>query len=70
MHLIHIFGKGGVGDANKLKEFCKEYEIKTKIIKPVLYKRIPISSTRIRKAIKENDTKSANEMLYQNNKTN
>lgn len=57
------FGKGGTGDANQLKNLCLDFGIKTKIIKPVLYKAGPISSSRIRKALEENDTISAQNML-------
>lgn len=57
------FGKGGTGDANQLKNLCLDFGIETKIIKPVLYKSGPISSSRIRKALEENDTISAQNML-------
>ena len=57
------FGKGGAGDANQLKNLCLDFGIKTRIIKPVLYKSGPISSSRIRKALEENDTISAQNML-------
>lgn len=57
------FGKNGTADANILKKLCSNYGIKTKIIRPVLYKRRPISSTRIREAIINNDENNANKML-------
>lgn len=57
------FGIGGIADAKKLKEIAERFEIKTKIIKPILYKCSPVSSTRIREAIKNNDLSSANNML-------
>lgn len=49
------FGKGGYSNAEDLRKICKHYNIKTYIIKPVLYKSKPISSTRIRQAIKFNN---------------
>ncbi len=57
------FGKGGTGDANQLKSLCLDFGIKARIVKPVLYKSGPISSSRIRKALAENDTISAQNML-------
>lgn len=57
------FGIGGVADAKKLKEIAEKFEIKTKIVKPILYKCVPVSSTRIREAIKNSDFSSVNSML-------
>ncbi len=57
------FGKNGTADASMLKKICSNYEIKTKIIRPVLYKRRPISSTRIRHALLHNDEFDAKKML-------
>lgn len=57
------FGKNGTADANMLRKLCSNYGIKTKIIRPVLYKRRPISSTRIREAIKNNDNTNVYRML-------
>lgn len=45
------FGKNASGDTNDLTQICENYNIKTKIIGPVLYKRVPISSTKIRENI-------------------
>jgi len=56
------FGKGGVAGAEDLKKICKEFNIKTYIVKPVLYKSKPISSTRIRKAIKFNNISQITDM--------
>ena len=56
------FGKGGVAGAEDLKKICKEFDIKTYIVKPVLYKSKPISSTRIRKAIKFNNISQITDM--------
>ncbi len=57
------FGFGGSADATDLKNLCSKHEIETKIIKPALYERRPISSTRIRKAIESSDTASVKNML-------
>lgn len=57
------FGKGGKADANDLKNIAEKYGIKTEIIKPVLYKEEPISSTRIRNALGSNNINSAKNML-------
>lgn len=57
------FGKSGTADANTLKKLCSNYGIKTKIIRPVLYKHRPISSTRIREAILNNDKTNTYKML-------
>lgn len=57
------FGKNGTADANMLKKLCSNYGIKTKIIRPVLYKRRPVSSTRIREAILQNDKTDISKML-------
>ena len=57
------FGAGGIADAKRLKEIAEKFEIKTKIVKPILYKCVPVSSTRIREAIKNSDFSSANIML-------
>lgn len=60
------FGRGGIADAEDLKIICTNFGIEVKIIKPVLYKETPVSSTRIRNAIKENDTYEINHMLGEN----
>ncbi len=57
------FGYGGSADAGDLKTLCLKHGIKTKIIKPVLYEHIPISSTRIKAAIKSKDIINAKNML-------
>lgn len=57
------FGKGGYSNAEDLKKICKNYNIKTYIIKPVLYKSKPISSTRIREALKHNNISKVNDMI-------
>lgn len=60
------FGHGGTADAEDLKSICANFGIEVKIIKPVLYKKTPVSSTRIRNAIKENNTLEINQMLGKN----
>ena len=57
------FGRGGTAGAEDLKKICKEYGIKTYIVKPVLYKKEIISSTKIRNAIIKKDFQKANDML-------
>ncbi len=58
------FGKGGIADAATLSEICSKYGIKTKIVKPILYKHKPISSTRIRNAISHEDSKDVLNMIH------
>lgn len=60
------FGRGGTADAEDLKNICTDFGIDVKIIKPVLYKKTPVSSTRIRNAIKENNILEINHMLGKN----
>ncbi len=57
------FGNGAAADAQDLEKICNKFDIETKIIKPVLYENKPISSTRIRKHINENDIENAKNML-------
>lgn len=60
------FGRSGTADAEDLKNICKNFGIEVKIIKPVLYKETPVSSSRIRNAIKQNKTLEINQMLGKN----
>ena len=60
------FGQRGTADAEDLKNICADFGIEVKIIKPVHYKKMPVSSTRIRNAIKENNTLEINQMLGKN----
>ncbi|MBR0423394.1 MAG: FAD synthetase family protein [Clostridia bacterium] len=60
------FGRGGTADAEDLKNICADFGIDVKIIKPVLYNKTPVSSTRIRNAIKENNILEINQMLGKN----
>ncbi len=57
------FGHGGKAGAEDLKIISKKYGIKTYIIKPVLYKKEIISSSKIRDALVKKDFKKANSML-------
>ena len=57
------FGKNGKADAVTLKNLCLDVGIETKIINPILYKCEPISSTRIREALKNKDSFNAENML-------
>lgn len=57
------FGKNASGDTNLLKKICSDYNIKTKIIFPVLHKNLPISSTRIRYNILNKNFEEASFML-------
>ena len=57
------FGKNASGDIETLKRLCAEREIKLTIVDAVEYENYPVSSTRIRKALRDGDIKSANAML-------
>ncbi len=57
------FGVGASGDAKKLRELCNKENIKLFVSDAVEYKGEPISSTRIRKAIRQGDIEAANDML-------
>ena len=57
------FGKNASGDIETLKKLCAEREIKLTVVEAVEYQNQPVSSTRIRKALREGDVKSANAML-------
>lgn len=57
------FGKNASGDVNKLKDICNEYNIELSISPPTEYIGEPVSSTRIRKALKIGEIEKVNEML-------
>lgn len=57
------FGKNASGDIETLKRLCAEREIKLTIVDAVEYENYPVSSTRIRKALRDGDIRSANAML-------
>lgn len=57
------FGKGGKGDSKMLKEICSLYNIETEEIPPVEALGDTVSSTRIRRLIKDGDIETANQLL-------
>lgn len=57
------FGSGAKGNPQLLKELCKPYGTKVKVIAPVLINERPVSSTRIRKYIKNGELEKARELL-------
>ncbi|MBR0121883.1 MAG: bifunctional riboflavin kinase/FAD synthetase [Clostridia bacterium] len=57
------FGAGGTGNCELLKKLCAESGTKLYVSESVLYEDEPVSSTRIRSAIKSGDLKSAGDML-------
>lgn len=57
------FGKGAVGDVQTLMRLCLEREIKLTVVDKIEYKDEPVSSTRIREAVKNGDMRSATAML-------
>lgn len=57
------FGKGKRGNIRLLEELGQKYRFKVSIVPPVEYNGFPISSSRIRTALKNGDVNSANDML-------
>jgi riboflavin kinase/FMN adenylyltransferase len=57
------FGSKAQGNTEKLSALCKKENIELFISDAVEYKNEPVSSTRIRKAIKNGDIEEANAML-------
>lgn len=57
------FGKNAQGDVNTLMNLCAEREIKLTVVDKIEYNDEPVSSTRIREAVKNGDMKSAGAML-------
>ena len=57
------FGKNAEGDVKKLMSLCAEREIKLTVVNAVEFENEPVSSTRIRKALREGDMKSVRAML-------
>ena len=60
------FGKNASADTNSLISLCKKYDIKAQISEEIVYKGLPVSSTRIRNSIAEGCIEEANEMLGYN----
>lgn len=59
----HRFGKGRIGDYHLLEDYGKKLGFQVKEITEQLLNEIAVSSTRIRKAISENDIATANAAL-------
>lgn len=57
------FGKGAEGDVNTLMTLCAEREIKLTVVDKIEYNDEPVSSTRIREAVRTGDMKTARAML-------
>lgn len=57
------FGKGAEGDVNTLMTLCAEREIKLTVVDKIEYNDEPVSSTRIREAVRTGDMKAARAML-------
>lgn len=57
------FGKGAEGDVNTLMTLCAEREIKLTVVDKIEYTDEPVSSTRIREAVRTGDMKAARAML-------
>lgn len=57
------FGSGGQSDAESLREICSEYDIEAVTLPAVLFKEEPISSTRIRHALKQGKITDVTKML-------
>jgi len=57
------FSRGAGADSHDLKRICETHGIKVDIIKPVELDGLPVSSTRIREAIRNGDVSLANKML-------
>lgn len=57
------FGRGGIADSESLKEICGRYKIDVTVVGPVVFDGAPVSSTRIRKFIKQGNIMTANRLL-------
>lgn len=57
------FGYKNLGDVNLLKQLSEKYKYELSVIDPLLFENNAVSSTRIRKALKDGEVKVANEML-------
>ncbi len=57
------FGKKASGDVTALKRLCGEREMSLTVCNEIDYDGLPVSSTRIREAIKNGDIETANKML-------
>lgn len=57
------FGKNASGNVKVLKELCEKYHLTLSVAPPTNYFAQPISSTRIRQALRSGNIQEANEML-------
>ncbi len=59
----HHFGKKGIADVNFLREYAKKFDIEVITVDDVILDNLPVSSTRIREAIRQGDVELAEKML-------
>lgn len=59
----HSFGRDRSGNIDNLKEIGQRENFDVHVVAPVTYKELPISSSRIRRAIQNGEWKDATEML-------
>lgn len=57
------FGKNAAGDTRLLRSACQKNGVRFEIVRPVLDDGVPVSSTRIRAALREGDVPLANRLL-------
>ena len=57
------FGKNAAGDTRLLRAACQKNGVRFEIVRPVLDEGVPVSSTRIRAALREGDVPLANRLL-------
>lgn len=59
----YTFGDKGKGDEPLLRKYGDEHGFSVHILQPILYDHLPVSSTRVRRAILDGDVESAAVML-------
>lgn len=57
------FGKGGEGGCKELQALCDEFSVELTVSPEITFDSLPVSSTRIRKAVESGDIPLANAML-------
>ena len=57
------FGKGGKGNTALLRELCEKHDVELKIVEEIDFDGEPVSSTRIRKLLRQGDVALANKLL-------
>lgn len=57
------FGKNASGDTELLKRLCENFDMECAVIDAATFKQLPVSSTRIRNALKDGNIEEANAML-------